>query len=124
MGLQPLLPAWARFRVAPQPASLAFARVVAPTPRGAVVANFTQDAAGGVALALVVPPGATAAVCLPQLHAAAGGAQGALPLARAVRGDALMVDGVVVSAAPWGRLLCADADVGPGAHTVARRQTE
>ena len=122
MGLQPLLPAWARFRVAPQPASLAFAHVVAPTPRGTGVANFTQDA-GGVVLALVVPPGTTAAVCLPPLHAVAGGAQGAVPLAFAMRSDTLMVDGVAVSAASWGRLLCADTDVGPGAHTVVRRQT-
>ena len=111
--MRPLAAGWARFLAAPQPGALANVSTRVPTPRGDVEAAFSQGG-GGVALALSVPQGAAAQVCLPPLHGAAGGAGGA--------GDALLVDGAAAPAVPWGRLLCAVGDLPPGAHTIERVQ--
>ncbi len=120
LGVAPLAPGWARLRAAPQPGALRAAAGVVPTPLGPLRANFTQGAgAAGVALALEVPVGAAAEVCLPPLHAALGGG-GVGAAAAAAAGDALTVDGAPVAARAWGRLLCTVADVGAGAHVVAR----
>jgi hypothetical protein len=84
-----------------------------PTPGGALALQWRGAAGGNATAALTVLPGQAASVCLPRPGAAAAGAGGA--------GDALVVDGVVdAGAAPWGRLLCTGADLGPGPHTVTR----
>jgi len=109
-GVRPLAAGWARFLAAPQPGKLENATMRVPTPLGDVQAVFSQGG-GAVALSLTVPPGGSAQVCLPPLHAAFGGAGSS---------DALTVDGVSVPTATWGRLLCAASDLPAGAHQVRR----
>ena len=117
-GLQPLAPGWIRARAAPQPGDLAAFSLAAPTPRGMLAANFSQTAAVGVALALDVPPGTTAQVCLPPLQLP--GSRGEVPPALPAAGDSLLVDGAPVVTQVLGRLLCTLADVDEGVHTVVR----
>ena len=108
LGLRPIAPAggWARLQVAPQLGSLSWANATAPTPLGDVGVAFWQGAAA-VGVALGVPQGSSALVCLPPVRGGGGGA-------------GLTVDGAPVAAAPRGRLLCTVADVPAGQHTVVR----
>ena len=64
LGVMPLEPGFARFRVAPQPADLAWARGVVPSPRGDIAVAW-ERARGGLSLTLVVPEGTTAEVLAP-----------------------------------------------------------
>jgi hypothetical protein len=65
MGIEPLEPGFARFRVRPQLASLERARVRAPTPRGGIELAVEQAAAGGWRAALLVPAGTRAELHVP-----------------------------------------------------------
>ena len=115
LGVRPTAPRWRHFQVWPQPASVASMAATLPTPAGTVAASVTQDATAGVSLALTVPPGTQATVCLPALHASLRG--GAAPPSAST---SLLVDGHSVTAAPNGRLLCAPDPLAAGQHTVVR----
>lgn len=65
MGIEPLEPGFARFRVRPQLGSLARASVRAPTPRGAVDLRVTQEADGAWRAELRVPVGTKAELYVP-----------------------------------------------------------
>jgi len=56
LGIFPILPGFRRFRVAPQPADLSFARGTFPTVRGDIEVAW-ERAGGGLELDLVVPSG-------------------------------------------------------------------
>jgi alpha-L-rhamnosidase len=122
-GVRPLGRGWSRFLAAPQPGALTNVTALVPTPLGNVEVAFSQQGSGanrGVALALQVPAGAAALVCLPPLQLGAADAGAAASAAAGASSDALLVDGAAVATATWGRLLCAADDLGPGAHLVAR----
>ena len=118
LGAVPLAPGWARWRAAPQPSALARLAAAVPTPGGVLQLAYagagTPQRSSNATLALTVAPGQGAQVCLAQ-HGAAG-SEVPLPAAR----DGLQVDGAPAQAVPWGRFLCTQVDLGPGAHTVAR----
>jgi hypothetical protein len=59
LGVEPLAPGATRFRFAPQPADLSFARGVFPTAAGDVRIDWVRRA-NRIELALEVPPGARA----------------------------------------------------------------
>ncbi|MCA9908929.1 MAG: hypothetical protein KC519_09815, partial [Anaerolineae bacterium] len=66
LGVTPLAPGFARFRVAPHPADLAWARGVFPSPHGDIaVAWRVEDAR--FSLTLTVLPGTAAEVVLPEM---------------------------------------------------------
>ncbi|MEC3880488.1 alpha-L-rhamnosidase C-terminal domain-containing protein [Parapedobacter sp. 10938] len=64
MGVEPLQPGWAVFRVRPQIGSLAWAKAVVPTIRGSVLVSCRQES-GTYTLELTVPGNSTANVQLP-----------------------------------------------------------
>jgi hypothetical protein len=64
LGVEPLAPGCARFRFAPQPADLAFARGVFPTAAGDVRVDWVRSG-GEIAVSLEVPPGACAVLVDP-----------------------------------------------------------
>ena len=65
VGVEPLTPGWATFRVAPRMGSLEHARAVVPAPQGEVVAEARQSG-GQFALDVVVPPGTRATLDVPR----------------------------------------------------------
>jgi hypothetical protein len=64
LGVTPLTPGFTRFRVAPQPADLAWARGVVPSPRGDIGVAWERHEAG-LALTLDVPDGTSAEALAP-----------------------------------------------------------
>ncbi|MFM7182613.1 MAG: family 78 glycoside hydrolase catalytic domain [Verrucomicrobiales bacterium] len=64
MGIEPLEPGFKRFRLRPQPGNLEHASIRAPSPKGAIEANFTRPQ-GAWKLECSVPAGTTAEVHLP-----------------------------------------------------------
>lgn len=64
LGVQPLEPGYARVRIAPQPADLAWAWGRVPTPRGVVECAWSRDAAG-FSLRVTLPPQTPAQIELP-----------------------------------------------------------
>ncbi len=64
LGVAPLEPGFARFRVAPQPADLTWARGVVPSPRGDIPVAW-ERAGDGLTLTFTVPEGTTAEVVAP-----------------------------------------------------------
>ena len=115
LGAAPLAPGWARWRLAPQPSTLASIAAAVPTPGGMVALTWTASALGGArnaTVTLTVLAGQAAQVCLPVPPPALPGP---------ATTDVLRVDGVAVAApVPWGRLLCTTSDLAPGAHVVER----
>ena len=67
VGVEPLEPGYASFRVAPRPGSLAHARAVVPSVRGRIVAEVRQPdgPAGAIELVVTVPEGTRALVVVP-----------------------------------------------------------
>jgi hypothetical protein len=119
LGAVPLAPGWARWRAAPQPSSLGSLAAAVPTPGGVLQLAYSGASVPRVSsnatLTLTVAAGQAAQVCLAQ-HGRAGSEVPA-PAGR----DGLVVDGAAgAPAVAWGRFLCTQADLGPGAHTVAR----
>ena len=110
LGLRPTAAAggWSNFQIAPQPGGLAFLNATAPTPLGEVSVGLAQQGTG-VSLALGVPGGCRAAVCMPPVSGDGVGA-----------GDRLEVEGGEVGSVRRGRMLCAVEDVGEGQHWVVR----
>jgi alpha-L-rhamnosidase len=75
-GLQPLDPAYRRFRVAPRPGGgFTSAEAALDAPHGRIEVSWHQDDAGGTAIDVLVPPGTDAVVDLPdgQHHTAGPG---------------------------------------------------
>lgn len=64
LGVSPLAPGFGRFRVAPQPVDLSWARGTFPTPQGEIEVSW-QLSPEGFELSLGVPPGTQAEVVLP-----------------------------------------------------------
>ena len=134
VGVRPTAPRWANFTVRPQPGALLTMNARLPTPHGDIRVDFVQNTST-VTLALGVPMGSCARVCLPPPHTASAAAshlpQDANPrttttttTASATRdiSSSLWVDGISVPYALHGRMVCALSDVGPGSHTVRLSQ--
>jgi len=68
LGVAPISPAFARFRIAPHPAGLSWAEGVFPTPRGNIGVSWNMRSDGGFELNLDVPEGTEAEVLLPERH--------------------------------------------------------
>ena len=64
MGIEPLLPGYAKVRIAPQPATLEWAEVKVPTVRGEIESRFNQQE-GYFELNVKIPANMEAAICLP-----------------------------------------------------------
>ena len=64
LGVTPLEPGFARFRVAPQPADLAWARGAVPSPHGDIQVAW-ERAGNGLSLTLSAPEGTRAEVLAP-----------------------------------------------------------
>ena len=77
-------------------------------------ANANTNANANVVLTLAVPPGTSAAVCLPPSHSHS--------TLHDMENDAdtLTIDGQTVAAVLEGRLLCASNSVLPGTHVIER----
>jgi hypothetical protein len=71
LGVAPLVPGFTRFRVAPQPVDLEWARGVVPTVRGDVEVAW-QRAGTRIALDLAVPDGSEATIVAPSGYRLAG----------------------------------------------------
>jgi hypothetical protein len=84
LGVAPLAPGFARFSFSPQPADLAFARGVFPTPRGDVRVAWQRDARG-IAIELRVPDGMIAVPVDPPGHRFADAARELGPGAHRLR---------------------------------------
>lgn len=109
MGVRPLTDGWRAVAVSPlPPASLRSASVTAPTLRGAVAASF-ENTPGRFTLSLAVPGNTEAEVCLPAYlfskPAACRALLGEQPAPATLRGG----------------LLCLDAALASGEHTVELR---
>jgi len=66
LGVTPLAPGFARFRVAPYPADLSWARGVFPSPPGDIAVAWRMEP-NQFELTLTVPPGTEAEVTVPQI---------------------------------------------------------
>ncbi|HTD53402.1 MAG TPA: family 78 glycoside hydrolase catalytic domain, partial [Thermoanaerobaculia bacterium] len=66
LGVCPIAPGFARFRVAPHPAGLEWAEGVFPTPRGPIGISWKAPRDGGFDLAVDVPEGSRAQVLFPE----------------------------------------------------------
>jgi len=77
LGVRPTGPGFATFAVAPRPGDLRWAQGTVPTPHGAIVVDWSRDAAGRWLLRLTVPSGTIGRVALPaavdDAYAARGG---------------------------------------------------
>ena len=114
VGVEPLEPGYASFRVAPRPGSLARARAVVPSVRGRIVAEVRQPEGsdGPIELAVTVPEGTRALVVVPGRRARVELAGQTVWTAD---GGGLPLDGVdVLGASPGGVRVW----VGAGAWTV------
>jgi hypothetical protein len=65
MGIEPLQPGFTRFRVRPQIASLTWASVKVPTPKGSITLSIHRPAGNLWQAKIVVPPGTVAEFQLP-----------------------------------------------------------
>lgn len=103
MGITPLTPGWSTFQVRPQLGSLKHASIKAPTIRGTVTADCTQDEENFL-MDLVVPGNTTAEV--------------AIPLRSSSTAGQVMVNGKAVRVKPangWIPL----PQLGPGTHRIS-----
>ena len=117
VGAAPLAPAWARWRLAPQPSALTALAARIPTPSGMVPVAYAGAVVAGVSanatVSVTVAPAQSLQACL----AMPGAASDALP---SPAQDGLTVDGVAEAGVAWGRFLCAQGDLGPGPHVITR----
>ena len=139
LGAQPLEPGWTRFRIAPQPSTLAHITARLPTPLGTLGINYTavaddgvvESAGGEVRLDVHVPSGTHGQVCLVlwtniDVDRDNGGSSEKFmgyKKRKIARNDAtsvivLTVDGKEVAQEPWGRMTCTQTDIGAGAHSI------
>lgn len=65
MGIEPMEPGWAAFRIKPQIGSLMWAHIKVPTIKGDVLASYEQSS-GKFIMKLTVPANTTAQVVLPE----------------------------------------------------------
>ena len=119
LGVWPLEPGWARWRVAPQTSSVDAIAAAVPSPAGLLQIEYSgsSTAAGSNAtVALQVLPGQATQVCL----CVPGTAAVSQAILAAAASDVLLVDGSAVTATAWGRLSCTSSDLPPGLHVVSR----
>ena len=74
LGVYPLEPGFARFRLAPQPADLQHARGVFPTVRGDIRVAWQREA-NGIVLDVTVPDGTRAELAAPAGYGLVGSAR-------------------------------------------------
>jgi Bacterial alpha-L-rhamnosidase 6 hairpin glycosidase domain/Bacterial alpha-L-rhamnosidase C-terminal domain len=115
MGIMPLQPGFARFRLAPQPSFINSIDMSFPTPAGMLPLSWRSSIQGSAynsTLIFSVLPLQAALVCLP-----IAGAASSFP----VVSDTLFLDSVAVDGTKLGRMLCATGDVtAPGQHVISR----
>ena len=119
LGVWPLSPGWARWRVAPQPSVLDYATADVPTPAGILHVAYAGvvNSAGSnstVTLNSLQGQAVQACLCVP------GNASTSAAVLAAASSDILYVDGVAGPTSPWGRLSCTAQDLGPGLHVISR----
>ncbi len=61
-GIRPVEPGWKKFEIKPQPASLSWAKIKVPTPKGTIEAGVERDSDGGFILRFSSPEGCRAIV--------------------------------------------------------------
>jgi hypothetical protein len=116
MGLQPLKPCWAQWRIAPQPGTIAVLNMTAPihtcssNATALITASLDNSQSTQIVLVILVPHTTSGVVCLP-------------PPIGTQSANVLVVDGTIDPApVSLGRMLCTGtATLQPGSHTVARR---
>ena len=104
VGVEPLTPGYATFRVAPQLGGLAHARAVVPSVRGEIVADVRQSDAA-FTLEVAVPEGTEAELAVPLVGRSS---------ARVVGADGEVGEGIAVSHGAFGDDETATFRVGPG----------
>ena len=122
LGVAPLEPQWATFRVAPQPSGVRSISAYVPTPRGGVrvaySGDWTRGTVANATLSLTVPARTGAYLCLAIPGTAADVATFANPAS-----DALFYDGALVpmsGTTAMGRFVCVTGTATPGYHVLSR----
>lgn len=101
MGIEPLTPGWSTFRIKPQISTLKHARIVVPTIKGPVKADYLQTE-DSFHMEVSIPGNTSAQICLPLKNN---------------RKYEVLLDGDAVNLTPENRSVLID-HVGPGKHTL------